>query len=62
MTSVFVSGSWWLNSTKDPRWNATGRDTIGARIMPEKCREKFEELKKILGTSPDDLEWGYLKD
>lgn len=62
MIDIFTSGSWWLHSGKDSRWNATGRDLVGGKSMPEKCRQKIEELKKELGDPPDDLEWGYLKD
>ena len=61
MADDFISGSWWVHSKKDARWNATGRDIVGGKTMPEKCREKIDELKKELGEPPNDLEWGYIK-
>ena len=49
-------GVWTLFSKKDPRWNCSGEDLVGGLVLPEKCKEKFEELKKELGNPPDDLE------
>jgi len=55
-------GTWWLNSKKDPRWNASGRSHVGGFCMSVDCEKKLEELKKKLGDPPDDLEFGYMKD
>lgn len=51
-----------MYSESDSRWNVTGRDCVGGKAMPEKCKKKFEELQKEFGEPPGDLEWGYLKD
>jgi len=57
------SGSWWLRSEIDPRWNARGRDNYcGGFVMPKECEKKIKELENILGKQPDDLEYGYEKD
>ena len=57
------SGSWWLKSESDPRWNAHGSDNYcGGFVMPKECEKKVKELKKELGLPPDDLEYGYMKD
>ena len=59
----FHSGSWWLNSKTDPRWNYNGRaDCVGGFMMPDECQNKLKELKQKLGKPPKDLEWGYMKD
>ncbi|HXK38384.1 MAG TPA: hypothetical protein VJ579_04945 [Candidatus Paceibacterota bacterium] len=55
-------GTWTLYSKSDPRWNASGADNVGAFVMPKGCKEKLEELKKVLGEPPEDLEWNYMKD
>lgn len=55
-------GSWWLSSKTDKRWNCSGRDSCGGFQMPSECKAKVEELTKLYGTAPDDLEYGYMKD
>ena len=58
-----TSGSWSLCSEKDRRWNCNGLSpSVGSFEMPEEAKEKLEELKKVLGEPPDDLEWSYMKD
>lgn len=59
---MIKTGSWWIHSKKDPRWNASGESLVGGFIMPPECKEAIEELKKKYGKPPDDLEWGYMKD
>lgn len=51
-----------LFSPTDPRWNAEGRDIVGNLQMPRRCKKKLKELKKQLGTPPEDLVWRYVKD
>jgi hypothetical protein len=55
-------GTWWLRSEKDPRWNLEGRGLVGLFGKPAAAEEKIEELKKLYGEPPDDLEFGYMKD
>ncbi|MBU1179802.1 hypothetical protein KJ885_02585 [Patescibacteria group bacterium] len=56
-------GFWWIRSKKDPRWNADGQSLfVSEGEMPQECKEKLEEFKKIYGEPPDDFEWGYLRD
>lgn len=57
------SGSWWVGSEKDPRWNTSGRgyglvSTGGPSDIDTwiaQCEEKF-------GPRPDDLYCGFMKD
>jgi len=62
MIKLCSEGSWWLRSKEDPRWNYEGSGTVGGLIIPSECKDKIKELKKRLGTPPDDLEFGYMKD
>lgn len=60
---MFRSGSWYLHSDKDRRWNVGGdSDCVGCFTIPKEAREKIEEFKGIYGKPPKDLEWGYMKD
>ena len=54
-------GSWYLHSKKDPRWNVNGTGSVGGFVMSAECEAKLEELKKLYGEMPDDLEHGYMK-
>ena len=54
-------GIWYLRSTKDPRWNADGHGFVSIFGSEDKDR-KLEELKKLYGNPPDDLEWGFVKE
>jgi len=57
------SGSWWLRSQKDPRWNCDGRgDLLFSAGLPKEAEAKIELLKKEYGEPPDDLEFGGMKD
>jgi hypothetical protein len=57
------SGSWYINSKTDPRWDDGGYSvSVGGFAMPEEAKKAIEEKKKQLGAPPDDLEWGYMKD
>lgn len=57
------SGSWSIYSKKDPHWRAYGTsEFVGGFKMPRECKEKLQELKKLYGEPPDDLEWSYMKD
>lgn len=57
-----TSGSWWINSKSDPRWNASGSDDVGGFVIPLAAKEKIEALKAMLGEPPSDLKYGYMKD
>jgi hypothetical protein len=59
---MMMMGSWWLKSKKDERWNASGTGRVGDFQMPPGCVSALEELTKLYGTPPDDLEYGYMKD
>ena len=59
---MIAQGTWWLKSKKDPRWNVYGKGDVGMLIKPSKCIEKRQELEKELGSPPDDLKYGYMKD
>ncbi len=59
--AICREGEWWLRSRKDPRWNCSGSGYVGGFCMPPDCKQRVEELKKILGEPPDDLEYGYMK-
>ena len=55
--SSFRKGSWYLNSKQNPSWNCSGRTSAcGGFAMPLECEQKIEQLKKIFGNPPDDLE------
>jgi hypothetical protein len=58
------SGSWFMESKSDPRWNASGRSSmVGMFQKPAEVTQKIEDLRSRLGCEPpDDLEWGYEKD
>lgn len=57
------SGSWWVRSKSDPRWDGSGNaESCGGFTMPYECSQHIEELKKKFGEPPEDLEYGYMKD
>lgn len=57
------SGSWWMSSKKDPRWNASGHsNSVGGFVKPREVTRELELKEEQLGEPPDDLEWGYMKD
>lgn len=57
------SGTWWLESVSDSRWNFSQHgDCVGGFVMPNECLQKIEEFKLKFGELPKDLEWGYMKD
>lgn len=58
------SGSWWVTSKSDPRWNGNGRDdAVGGFMMPGSAQGHVEKMKKLLKEDPpDDLRFGYMKD
>lgn len=63
MIKLATSGSWWIRSASDPRWNCDGHsEFVGSFLIPEECENKIEKLKKKFGDPPEDLEWGYMKD
>jgi hypothetical protein len=57
------TGSWWLTSKKDPRWNTHGNSSfVGGFEMCDEAKEKLEVLKLKYGKPPKDLTHGYMKD
>lgn len=52
-------GSWYLESKKDPRWNAAGRSSRLVLLsgLPDDVKTEVERLKALYGEPPDDLEW-----
>ena len=64
LSASIKPGSWSISSSSDRRWNAHGR-TAGWSVMggmPPEARKKVEELKKLLGDPPRDLQCGFMKD
>ena len=59
---LLSTGTWWLKSKIDPRWNCSDSTDVGGFSMPDECRAALEALKKKYGNPPEDLEWGYMKD
>jgi len=58
------SGSWWLSSKKDPRWNGSGSTDclLFSAGPPPEVEAHLEQKRQELGSPPDDLEWGGMKD
>lgn len=53
-------GIGYILSRKDPRWTTEWQGLVG--LFETKDRDqKIEELKKLYGDPPDDLEWGFVK-
>lgn len=52
-------GTWWIKSQCDPRWNDSGRATVGNFRMPVQARRSLYFNRKRFGNRPDDLDWGY---
>lgn len=61
LMNLSPEGYWSLSSKSDPRWNCGGYGYVGGLIIPQDCQKRIEELKKILGEPPKDLEWSYDK-
>lgn len=59
---MLSTGTWWVSSKEDPRWNGTGIGSVGMFGLPEGAKAHTESKKKELGDPPDDLEYGYMKD
>jgi hypothetical protein len=59
---LLTSGSWWLTSKLDPRWNTGGSCDCGGFVQPQEAKDAIERLTNKLGDPPKDLEWGYMKD
>ena len=56
------SGSWFISSVSDPRWNDSGRSFVGGFMMPQEAKKAIETKTELYGPPPEDLEWGYMKD
>lgn len=55
------SGSWFISSVSDPRWNDSGQAFVGGGFMPEEAKKAIDAKTELYGPPPEDLEWGYLK-
>lgn len=57
-------GSWEISSKKDPRWKASGRSEaiLVTSGPPDECIDAFNDLQKLYGEPPDDLEYSVMKD
>ena len=55
-------GSWWTVSKTDPRWNMSGRASVGGFEMPRECKERIALMETKFGPPPEDLTWEYMKD
>jgi hypothetical protein len=62
MFKLVTSGSWWLRSKSDSRWNEHGSADVGGFMMPRECQAALDRMKAQFGEPPEDLEWGYMKD
>jgi hypothetical protein len=61
--TMLRSGSWFLTSESDLRWNVSGQsDSVGGFTIPRECEEMIEALALKYGEKPDDLSWSYMKD
>jgi hypothetical protein len=57
------SGSWWVESKSDPRWNGSGSDIVGGFEIPPAAKEHIEAKKAQFACEPpEDLTFGYMKD
>ncbi len=57
-----TSGTWWVSSKSNPKWDKSGVTEVGGFVMPREAKEHVKNMKKKLGKPPKDLEWGYMKD
>jgi len=56
-----TQGWWHFSSKSDPRWDVSNKAKVGGLLGPE-ARIALENLKKLYGKVPIDLEYGYMKD
>jgi hypothetical protein len=62
LIKLTTSGTAWLSSKSDPRWNVTIYCRVGCFSMPKELEIELKEKEKKYGKQPEDLEWGYMKD
>lgn len=55
-----ATGTVWLKSKSDPRWDWSGTGVASMFYHPE-IDSKVDELTKLYGEPPDDLEFGGVK-
>lgn len=56
------SGTWWIRSVSDPRWNESGEaDVVSLLAMPKQVKNAKRRLARRFGSPPADLEWGVMK-
>jgi len=54
------SGTWYLTSAMDPRWNCHGHYVgWGITPLPAECSGRLAELESALGSRPTDLHFSY---
>jgi len=55
--SMFThSGTWWVYSERDPRWNRSGHvDSLAMGVRPKEAEDAIEDLKRKYGKIPSDL-------
>lgn len=59
----FKSGTWWLSSESDPRWNCSGEaHVVALGYFPREAQEKLDQLEATLGSRPEDLVLDWWKD
>jgi hypothetical protein len=58
------SGSWWVRSKKDPRWNGGGstESLMFSSGPPPEVEAHIRSMVGKYGKKPKDLEWGGMKD
>ena len=58
------SGSYWVHSDIDPRWNKSFRtdNLVFSNGIPEAGKQWIENCKEQFGNKPSDLSWGGIKD
>jgi hypothetical protein len=58
------TGSWWVKSESDPRWDGSGSSrSVGGFVIPAEAKAHIDGKKRELGCEPPaDCEYGYMKD
>mgnify|MGYP003307493328 CR=1 FL=1 len=57
------SGVWFIQSEKDPRWNASGEEKfLSVTTIPDAAKQHLEKCKRLYGEKPDDLKYSCMKD
>lgn len=63
LIKFLTSGSWWVYSESDSRWNNGGSsNSVGMFGIPPEAQTWMDSCEKKYGDPPDDLTIGYMKD